>query len=165
MALLKKIGRPPKHGSRAFKDMLLRAGTAALGSETELGKLAVAYKKAWRQELDFPGWSLACDSDLEDACVGNLRRTRALKFALEADLNAPRTLATMEIEAGANQEPNALNRIREARDSHHQDQLQKTLESIREDISTPSGNDGSAVHIPSGDSAFATNAATFALSK
>jgi hypothetical protein len=65
----------------------------------------------------------------------------------------------MEIEAGANQERNALNRIREARDSHHQDQLQKTLESIREDISTPSGedistpsgNDASAVHTPSGD--------------
>jgi hypothetical protein len=127
-------GRPAKHGSRQFRDMLLRSGSAALGSESELGKLAHAYKKSWRAELDFPGWSLTQDSDLEEACVGHLRRTRALHFALQADLNCAPTLATLELDAGANQERNALDRIRAAREAHRQEAVKKTLEDFQEEV-------------------------------
>ena len=135
MAFLKNVGgRPKAHGSRAFRDTILRGGSAALGSDSELGKLAFAYKRAWKAELDFPKWSLAQDSDLEDACVGHLRRTRALHFALQADLGSPPTLATIELDAGANQERNALDRIREAKEAYKQEQVKAHLQSMQEEV-------------------------------
>jgi hypothetical protein len=135
------MARPKGHGSRAWRDLLKKHGTAGLGLDGEMGKLAHAYKMAWRKELAFPGWGLAQDADLEDACVGFLRKTRALKHCLEADLNAPNaTLATLERDTGANQERAALDRIRAAREAHSPVAVQ-IMQGIRE---TPDQHDSAA---------------------
>jgi hypothetical protein len=124
-------GRPKQHGSRAFRDLLLRSGTASLGIESDLGKLALAYKKAWRAELDYDGWGLTQDSDLEDACVGYLRHTRALRYELERPMDKPPNLATNEVDTGSVQERAALDRIRAAKEAWHP-QVKQILETIAE---------------------------------
>lgn len=93
--------------------------------------MARAFKNELRQELGFPGWTRACELDLERATRGWLRSTRASNYVLSHPVDGTVSLVNAEIDAGDRAMQEAIDAIRVARDTHDPE-VDRVLREIRE---------------------------------
>jgi hypothetical protein len=128
----KRIGRPPTHTSRRFRDFMRRYGTGGLDASDPLAKLVADFKAEWRATLGGDHWNPESEHWLEQGAIGFARSQRALQFELARPYDGTKSLARDEATAGCNLMNESLQKIRDARDRAQAEDVQAVLRSIRE---------------------------------